>query len=393
MDARKCLWAVCLLILLLFAAPEMSLAAEEENGLENVTGEMGIEDELKEMQRFLDEIMRQQGNGGKLTFVTLMKELAAGNIKGILKEIGAGLQNQLYAEISQSGKLLAQVAVIGVLGAVFSNISSVFQKSQIADVGFFAAYLLMFTCLAGSFLTSLAVAAGLLEEILEFVRLLMPAYFMAVAFSGGSASALALYEGMMAAVAAVEWLCGRFLLPGVKLYVLLILGSHVVKEPLLTRAAKLLEKCVGWSLKTLLGLVVGLQFLQSMILPYADSVGRRGIWQFVKMIPGLGQGAGAAAQMVLGAGVLVKNAIGGAAMVVLAVISLLPVIKLTVLMVMYHLAAAVMQPVCDRRMVSCVAGAARGQELLLQIVLYALFVFILAVAITCVSTNTGYLAA
>jgi stage III sporulation protein AE len=198
---------------------------------------------------------------------------------------------------------------------------------------------------------------------------------------------------MMAAVAAVEWLCGRFLLPGVKLYVLLILGSHVVKEPLLTRAAKLLEKCVGWSLKTLLGLVVGLQFLQSMILPYADSVGRRGIWQFVKMIPGLGQGAGAAAQMVLGAGVLVKNAIGGAAMVVLAVISLLPVIKLAVLMVMYHLAAAVMQPVCDRRMVSCVAGAARGQELLLQIVLYALFVFILAVAITCVSTNTGYLAA
>lgn len=79
-------------------------------------------------------------------------------------------------------------------------------------------------------------------------------------------------------------------------------------------------------------------------------------------------------------------------MVVLAVISLVPVMKLAVLMLLYHFVAAVMQPICDKRMVSCVSGVAKGHGLLLQIVLYSLFLFVLAVAVTCVSTNVGYLA-
>ena len=44
----------------------------------------------------------------------------------------------------------------------------------------------LFTCLAASFSASLQVAAQVMEQILEFMKLLMPAYYMAVAFSGGS---------------------------------------------------------------------------------------------------------------------------------------------------------------------------------------------------------------
>ena len=47
------------------------------------------------------------------------------------------------------------------------------------------AYLLLFACLAGSFLTSLSIAAEVLDRILEFMGVLIPAYFMAVSFSGG----------------------------------------------------------------------------------------------------------------------------------------------------------------------------------------------------------------
>lgn len=373
-------------------APSEEVYQEEENLGETIQ-ELGIGDEIEDMQRFLDEVMGQgQEISGDFSFRGLMKEMAGGNLKGILAQIGAGIRNQLWSEVEQGGRLLAQVAAIGVIGAVFSNVSSVWKGGQISDTGFFVTYLLLFTCLAGSFLSSLQIASKVLGQILEFMRLLMPAYFMAVAFSGGSMSALALYEGMMAAVTAVQWMCSGILLTAVKMYVLVILGSHAVKEPFLSKAAELLEKGVGWSLKTLLGLVVGIQVLQSLILPYADGLKQTGMWRLVEMVPGLGQGAGVAAQMVLGAGVLLKNTIGGAAVVVLAVISLVPVMKLAVLMLLYHFVAAVMQPICDKRMVSCVSGVAKGHGLLLQIVLYSLFLFVLAVAVTCVSTNVGYLA-
>lgn len=86
---------------------------------------------------------------------------------------------------------MVQVALLGLTGAVFSHAASAFKGSQIPETAFYVIYLLIFTCLAGSFLSSIQITAQVLDQILEFVRLLMPAYFISVAFAGGSASAAA----------------------------------------------------------------------------------------------------------------------------------------------------------------------------------------------------------
>ena len=153
---------------------------------------------------------------------------------------------------------------------------------------------------------------------------------------------------------------------------------------------ELLEQWVGWALKTLMGLVLGLQVLQGMVVPYADSAGQAGVRKVIEIIPGLGQGAGAVAQMVLGSGVLIKNSLGAAAVVVLLIMTLVPIAKLAVLMLFYQLAAAVMQPVCDKRVVSCVSGVSCGHKLLLKIVVSSLLLFVIAIAITCAATNVNY---
>ena len=67
-----------------------------------------------------------------------------------------------------------------------------------------------------------------------------------------------------------------------------------------------------------------------------------------------------------------------------------PIAKLAVLMLFYQLAAAVMQPVCDKRVVSCVSGVSCGHKLLLKIVVSSLLLFVIAIAITCAATNVNY---
>ena len=135
------------------------------------------------------------------------------------------------------------------------------------------------------------------------------------------------------------------------------------------------REMVSWGLRTILGLTLGLQIVQSLVLPYADSAGKSAVMKFAEMVPGLGQATGAAA------------------VIILAVITLVPVVKLAVLMVMYQGAAALLQPVCDKRIISCIQGMAAGHGLLLRITLYSLLVFVLVIAITCAGTNVSYLAA
>ncbi len=349
---------------------------------------LGIGEEVKEIENYLRQSL---GEGqADFSFLSLMKSLLTGQFSQAAYEAGKGMKNSLLNEIEAGGGLLLQVVMIGIVGAVFSNFSSVFRGSHISETGFFVTYLLLFTCLAASFFASLQIAAKVLEQIFSFLRVLMPAYFMAVAFAGGSLSAAALYEVMMAAVTLVSWICKNILLPMVRIDVLLVLAGHVAKEETFTRMTELLEEAVGWILKTLTGLILGFHIIQSMVLPYADSAGQAGIRKLVELIPGVGSGANALTQVVLGSGVLIKNTMGAAAVAVLLILTLVPMAKLAVLMVLYQAAAAVMQPVCDRRVVSCVNGIAKGHKLLLKIVAASLILFILAIALTCAATNVNY---
>ena len=98
----------------------------------------------------------------------------------------------------------------------------------------------------------------------------------------------------------MQWLCRQVFLSIVRVYGLLVLGDHMMEEPFFSKMTELMEKIVSWGLRSILGLTMGLQILQSLVLPYADSAGRSAIMKFAEMIPGLGQATGAAARLVFG---------------------------------------------------------------------------------------------
>ena len=369
-------------------ASDRFFQARTEDGVFGEMEDLGIQEEAQAIEDYLRQSL---GRGQEdFSFISLMKYLLAGKLSEAALEAGKGLKNSLWGEIEAGGGLLLQVVLIGMVGAVFSSFASIFQGGQVSETGFFVTYLLLFACLAASFFASLQIAAQVLDQVFGFLQVLMPAYFMAVAFAGGSLSAAALYEAMLAAVAAVQWVCRGVLLPMVRIDVLLVLAGHVAREETLTRLTELLEDGVSWILKTMTGLVLGFHVIQSLVLPFADSAGQAGIRRLVEMIPGIGSGAGALTQAVLGSGVLIKNTMGAAAVTVLVLLTAVPIIKLTVLMVLYQAAAAVMQPVCDKRVVSCVSGIARGHGLLLKIVTASLMLFVVVIALTCAATNVNY---
>ena len=72
---------------------------------------------------------------------------------------------------------MGQVILLGILGAVFASFSSLFADSQVSEMGFYVTYLLIFTLLAASFLNGVRITRTLLEQLFEFVRVLVPAFF------------------------------------------------------------------------------------------------------------------------------------------------------------------------------------------------------------------------
>ena len=174
---KRGLAAVGLVILLtiLFC---LSARAEEgsvwtEEG--SVSGDLGEYDFSQ-----VEEWVREEMDGGEeFSFTELLGLLMSGQLgetAGLLaRTAGASLTDGLAA----GAGFLGQVVVLGLSGAVFAGFAGVFRTGQISETGFFITYLLLCALLAAGFGEGVRLAGETLGQVLEFMRALMPAYFLA----------------------------------------------------------------------------------------------------------------------------------------------------------------------------------------------------------------------
>ena len=184
--------------------------------------------------------------------------------------------------------------------------------------------------------------------------------------------------------------CLRLFLPCTQLYVLLSLADICSKDLFSVMPLELLEQGMRWGSKALLGVVLGFHVLQGMIAPYTDSVRQTALRRAVSLIPGIGQAA-AVSQVLLGSSVLIRNTVGIGGVLVLAAVSLLPLLKLLILYLGCQGSAALLQPVSDSRVVEAVGAVAKGFYFLLAAAGSALVLFALSIAVVCASTNAACL--
>ena len=325
-----------------------------------------------------------------ISFRLLLEELVSGDYETALRACLRSVKDSLFAEAGENGKRMAQIVLLGLAGALFTGFAGVFSSGQGAQAGFYVTYLLIFTLLASCFLSGAQTAAEVIGRVLDWMRALIPAFFLAISFSGGNVASAAGCSWTLFSVSLSQWAFLSLFLPLVRVYVLISLAGHLLPEERFSRLAELLEQAVRWGLRAILGAVLGFHMLQGMIAPYADALKNTSLRRAVGLIPGIGEGASAVSQIVMGTGVLLKNAVGAGAVIVLAVLSAIPLLKLFLLYLGCQACAAVLQPVCDRRLIACLGAAGTGFRLLVSVTGAAVLLFSLSLAVVCLSTNAPY---
>ena len=100
------------------------------------------------------------------------------------------IRDEIAYEFLYSKKTLVYIILIAVMAAVFSNFAGAFQSRQISGISFYVVYMLLITLCLMSFRTAVYGISEKLESLTTFMRVLCPGYFLAVAFSSGSANYL-----------------------------------------------------------------------------------------------------------------------------------------------------------------------------------------------------------
>lgn len=350
--------------------------------------------ELEYDFQVIEDMLRQNNILGNdsLSFGEIVKKLMAGDLEQVAAMFREKITNLFFGEIIANKNALIQIVLIIMIAVVFSNIATIFQNTYLGEAGFFVTYMLLFGVVAANYFTVGKMAAGAMDRLLEFMKALIPAYSLAVTAASGVTTATVMYQGFTMLIGAMEWALTRLVFPFIHLYFVLQMVNSMNEDPPLSRLAELIEKGVMFAGKTILAVMIGFQMIQGILLPAVDSVGSIALKKGLEAIPGIGKGAGAVVNTMLGSSVVIKNSIGIAGMLVILIVMLVPVIKLCFFSFSYRLLMAALQPVLDGRTMGCLNGAATAGKLLLHILVTAGTLFFLCLAIVAYSTNVNYYA-
>lgn len=354
-------------------------AAGEGVNLGSIWGQYGLED----ISRSLEEMIPDY----ELDMREILDNILQGKVWAAIGLVWEGVKGKLAAELAGMRNIFASVLILGIISALFSNFSDIFQNHQIADISFYFLYLLLMAVLMKAFLMAAGIASQMVENIVLFIKLFIPTYFIAVGAAAGTASAVVYYQFMLILAYGVEKLLSTVLLPLIYSYVLLALMNGIWAEERLALLLECLKKGIGAGLKVALGAVTSLSLFQSMITPVLDSLQGTAVKKVISIIPGIGNLAEGVAEMVIGSAVLIKNSIGLLLLLLLLVICLAPLTKLLLIACIMKGSAALAGIVSDKRITGCTDRVGDGSMLLFRTAFTAVALFLIVIAVVAYTTG------
>ncbi len=386
---QKAVWFIFAAVSMLLAGNHLCWAAQA--GLKVSDTQTGQTEEISDQMLSdlgLSDIDKYLGQEDieKLTFSQLVKELMSNGLSFGFSSIGEKLKQAVFADYRENRSVLIQMITLVVAFSLLMQMTSSMQKKYISDLGFTGVYLILMMLLLRLFLLMTTQVEGFFEKIVDFMRVLQPAFCLSMVFSSGSISAGAYYQLLLLLIYFIDTVFAKILLPVVQVYMVLQLVNYLTEERF-SRIAGLLSDSVSWCIKLFTTALVGLNIVQGLLAPGIDGLKRSTVAGAVRSIPGAGQIMNSMTEILAGSAMLIKNSVGVAALVVLMVISFLPLVKIAVFMVLYRACAAFMEPVADKRFCAAVSALGQSAALYLKLMFYAVLLFFLTTAIICAATT------
>ena len=376
-----------LLVLIVFGLGTKIVNAEEDPETDILQDEIQdallAEFDFNEIEENLDRMFPQE----KISFSDVFSALMSGNMAETIRIFLRFLTDQISYEFDYNRRSLVYVLMTALTAAVFSNFAGAFKSRQISDISFYIMYMLLITLCLTSFRISAEGLEDRLSALVDFMRVLCPSYFLAVAFASGSVTSLFFYNVILFLIYVVELVIVRFLLPVVNIYIMVRVLGNLTGEDFLSEFADLIRKAVSWILKTLLICVASVNVVQGLLAPAIDAVKRSALTRTAEALPWVGNAVGGVAEVVLGTAVLIKNGIGMAGAVITIAICAVPILQMLIMAFMYKLAAALVQPVSDKRITTCISGISEGYEIMVKVIFTSGLLFMITIAIVAASTS------
>lgn len=381
---EKYKWTIFLILFLLLAGQPVVSASVEEEDSQPIMEDISLDGMESYWNMLVDEYEGFIPELEKTTVYEFIKNEETFSIQNIFH----GMIEYLLHEFILNAKLLGQLMILTLLSVLLQTIHTAFEKSTVSKIAYFIVYIVLLFITLNSFYLASGYVKEAVDTMTDFMIALIPLVLGVMAAFGNFISVSFFHPVSIFLINMSGLLVSKFILPLLLIAALLVIISTINEKYQVTNLAKLFTSISMGSLGAFLTIFLGVMSVQGAAGAVQDGVAMR-TTKFItgNFIPIVGRTFTDAADTVLTASLLLKNAVGIVGVAIVIFIALFPALKIFAIAVTYKLAAAVLQPLADGPIIISLNTIGTYLMYMLACLLAVSLMFFLAIVIIVVAGN------
>ena len=214
------------------------------------------------------------------------------------------------------------------------------------------------------------------------MKVIIPIFITAIVTTGNITTATTSNAIVFASINYIALLIKSIFLPVITYLSVVQIINFLSEKEILKELTDLIRKSIMWGLKGMVVIFLGLSTIQRFTAPVLDGITRKGVALTTKsVVPVLGDVMNSAVDTFINCTILIKNSIGIVAVIGILLVCFIPLIKILAFIITYKLAAAILQPIAESRIVKCLSEFANNCAVIFSCVLAVVLSFIISISI------------
>ena len=377
---------IIVLIILLIFIPNVARATNEtvseENIIESQQETLGINSFIDEADKYTKNIYKDIDMG------ELFSSAITGNIDN--ETIIKSILNNLGGEVIDAITILVSILVIIVIHSILKSVSDGLENKGVSQITYYVQYILIVTLIMTNFVQILDIVKDSIQSLVGFMNSLIPIMITLMITTGSIVSANLIQPIILFLITFIGNFLVGVIIPLVLISTALGIISKISDRIQIDKISKFFKTSVVWILGVILTIFVGVVSIEGTLSSSVDGITAKTAKAAVSsFIPVVGKILGDAVDTVIGCSSILKNATGIIGIIVLIGIAIVPIIKLTILMTIYYLGAAICQPIADGKIISLLEQIGDTFKTLLAIMCSVSVMFIIGTTLVIKISNSG----
>lgn len=381
---------IIIILLSLLINPLLCLASQvEANSLQKMAEKQLQVLDVREVEKLITQIDEEMNQFiPQFSINEAIKELKNGNIKLKPQEILNGSIKYLLKEVGANLTLMGKLVLLSVICAVLANLQNAFEKGTIAKLAHAISFLVLITLVISSFQMTMEIGKQAIEKMVTFMQALMPVLLTLLAALGAFTTTAILHPFILVTLGVLSTLFSTIIFPLIYLEAVLKIVNNISDKFKVSRLAGLLKEATMFFLGLSLTLFIGALSIQGVGGAIADGISlRTAKFMTGAFIPVVGGMFADVLEAIIGGSLLLKNAVGLVGLMVIGFITLFPVLKILAIVIIYKIAAALIQPIGDPAIADTIQSMGNSLLMVFAAVATVALMFFLAIIIIVTTAN------